>query len=155
VATATFQKCSSFGKLDSCGKFSAVSVNVPLQFFALNNFNALFEDFCGVFHYLATVIEAMVPSGVEEGWKNSLILQTNAAHLAKMKHWSRFNKDAPVAWYSYTYKFFALTTQLYCSGQEKPDLEVVVVRRKINLGTGNLEWGGNGEGLRKGRSVYG
>jgi hypothetical protein len=34
------------------------------------------------------------------------------------------------------------------------DQEVVVVRRTINLGTGNLEWGGNGEGLRKGRSVY-
>jgi hypothetical protein len=26
------------------------------------------------------------------------------------------------------------------------DLEVVVVRRIINLGTGNLEWGGNGKG---------
>jgi hypothetical protein len=34
------------------------------------------------------------------------------------------------------------------------DLEVVVARRTINLGTGNLEWGGNGEGWRKGRSVY-
>jgi hypothetical protein len=34
------------------------------------------------------------------------------------------------------------------------DLEVVVVRRLINLGTANLEWGGNGEGLGKGRSVY-
>jgi hypothetical protein len=34
------------------------------------------------------------------------------------------------------------------------DLEVVVVRRIIDLGTGNLEWGGNGKGLRKGRSVY-
>ncbi len=34
------------------------------------------------------------------------------------------------------------------------DLEVVVVRCTINLGTGNLEWGGNGEGLRKRRSVY-
>ncbi len=34
------------------------------------------------------------------------------------------------------------------------DHEVVVIRRTINLGTGNLEWGGNGEGLRKGRSVY-
>jgi hypothetical protein len=33
-------------------------------------------------------------------------------------------------------------------------LEVVVVRRIFNLGTGNLEWGGNGRGLRKGRSVY-
>jgi hypothetical protein len=33
-------------------------------------------------------------------------------------------------------------------------LEVVVVRRINNLGTGNLEWGGNGEGLRRGRSVY-
>ncbi len=33
-------------------------------------------------------------------------------------------------------------------------LEVVVVRRIFNLGTGNLEWGGNGKGLRKGRSVY-
>jgi hypothetical protein len=34
------------------------------------------------------------------------------------------------------------------------DLEVVVVRRIINLGTGNLEWRGTGKGLRKGRSVY-
>ncbi len=34
------------------------------------------------------------------------------------------------------------------------DHEVVVVRRIINLGTGNLDWGGNGEGLREGRSVY-
>jgi hypothetical protein len=33
-------------------------------------------------------------------------------------------------------------------------LEDVVVRRIFNLGTGNLEWGGNGKGLRKGRSVY-
>ncbi len=33
-------------------------------------------------------------------------------------------------------------------------LEVVVVRHIFNLGTGNLEWGGNGKGLRKGRSVY-
>jgi hypothetical protein len=33
-------------------------------------------------------------------------------------------------------------------------LEVVVVRRIFNLGTGNLEWGVNGKGLRKGRSVY-
>ncbi len=33
-------------------------------------------------------------------------------------------------------------------------LEVIIVRRLIYLGTGNLEWGGNGEGLRKGRSVY-
>jgi hypothetical protein len=41
-----------------------------------------------------------------EGWANGPILQTIAAHLTKMKHWTRFNKDAPVAWYSYTYKFF-------------------------------------------------
>jgi hypothetical protein len=34
------------------------------------------------------------------------------------------------------------------------DLEVVVVKRIINLGTRNLEWGVNGIGLRKGRSVY-
>jgi hypothetical protein len=34
------------------------------------------------------------------------------------------------------------------------DHEVVVVRHTINLGTGNLEWGGNGEGFRKARSVY-
>jgi hypothetical protein len=33
-------------------------------------------------------------------------------------------------------------------------LEVVVVRHIINLGSGNLEWGGKGKGLRKGRSVY-
>ncbi len=33
-------------------------------------------------------------------------------------------------------------------------LEVVVVRRIINLGTGNLEQGGIGKGMRKGRSVY-
>jgi hypothetical protein len=29
-------------------------------------------------------------------------------------------------------------------------LEVVIVRRLFNLGTGNLERGGNGKGLRKG-----
>jgi hypothetical protein len=46
----------------------------------------------------------------EEGWVNGPILQTIAAHLTKMKNWTRFNKDAPVAWYSYTYKFF----DLYC-----------------------------------------
>jgi hypothetical protein len=34
------------------------------------------------------------------------------------------------------------------------DHDVVVVMRTINLGYGNLEWGGNGEGLRKGRSIY-
>jgi hypothetical protein len=33
-------------------------------------------------------------------------------------------------------------------------LQVVVVRRIINLVAGNLEWGGNGKGLRKRRSVY-
>jgi hypothetical protein len=33
-------------------------------------------------------------------------------------------------------------------------LEVVVVRSIFNLGTGNLEWGRNGKGLRRGRSVY-
>jgi hypothetical protein len=32
--------------------------------------------------------------------------------------------------------------------------EVVIVRRIFNLVTGNLEWGGNEEGLRKGRSVH-
>ncbi len=34
------------------------------------------------------------------------------------------------------------------------DLEVVVMGRTINLGAGNLEWGGKGKGLGKGRSVY-
>ncbi len=34
------------------------------------------------------------------------------------------------------------------------DHEVVEARLTINLGTGNLEWGGSREGLRKGRSVY-
>jgi hypothetical protein len=34
------------------------------------------------------------------------------------------------------------------------DLEVVVVRLIINLGTRNLGWGGSGKGLRKGRSVH-
>jgi hypothetical protein len=34
------------------------------------------------------------------------------------------------------------------------DLEVVFVRCIINLGTGNLEWGRNGKGLKMGRSVY-
>jgi hypothetical protein len=46
----------------------------------------------------------------EEGWTNGLILQTMAAHLTKMKHWTRFKKDAPVAWYSYNYKFFGRTS---------------------------------------------
>jgi hypothetical protein len=34
------------------------------------------------------------------------------------------------------------------------ELEVVVTRRTINLGAGNLEWGGSGKELGKGRSVY-
>ncbi len=34
------------------------------------------------------------------------------------------------------------------------DLEVVVVRRIINLGTGNLEWGRNGKGLKMGSLVH-
>jgi hypothetical protein len=38
------------------------------------------------------------------------------------------------------------------------DLDVILVRRTIYLekprGVVNLDWGGNGEGLRKGRSVY-
>jgi hypothetical protein len=41
-----------------------------------------------------------------------------------------------------------------CLDKRSQDLEVVVVRRIINLGTGNLEWEGDGKGLRKGRSVY-
>ncbi len=46
----------------------------------------------------------------EEGWANGPILQTIAAHHTEMKHWAHFNKDAPVAWYSYNYKFFGATT---------------------------------------------
>jgi hypothetical protein len=53
---ATFQKCSCFGKLDSCGKFAGFSVNVPLQFFTVNNLNSIFEVFCGILSYLATVL---------------------------------------------------------------------------------------------------
>jgi hypothetical protein len=36
------------------------------------------------------------------GWANGPILQTISAHLTRMKHWTRFNKNVPVAWYSYT-----------------------------------------------------
>jgi hypothetical protein len=43
---------------------------------------------------------------------------------------------------------------LHVPEKRSQDLEVVVVRYIINLGTGNLEWGGNGKGLRRGRSVY-
>jgi hypothetical protein len=35
------------------------------------------------------------------------------------------------------------------------DHEVVVVRRKINLGTGNLEWGGDGNGEISLRATWG
>jgi hypothetical protein len=42
---------------------------------------------------------------------------------------------------------------VYVPDRRSRDLEVVVVRRTINLGTENLGWGGNGKGLRKGRSV--
>jgi hypothetical protein len=45
----------------------------------------MFEVFCGIFRYLATVTDAMVPSGLEEGWINGPILQTIAAHHTKMK----------------------------------------------------------------------
>ncbi len=48
-------------------------------------------------------------------------------------------------------KFFGTVT---VPDKRSRDIEVVVVRRIINLGTGNLEWGGNGKGLRKGKSVY-
>jgi hypothetical protein len=56
----------------------------------------------------------------------------------------------------------SLSVKLFCEtgkysnvpDRRSRDLEVVVVRPTINLGTGNLEWGGNGEGLRKRRSVY-
>jgi hypothetical protein len=34
------------------------------------------------------------------------------------------------------------------------DHDVVLVRRTINLGCWELEWGGNGEGVERGRSVY-
>jgi hypothetical protein len=37
--------------------FSAISAKVPVQIFAVNNFcsTAVFELFCGIFRYLATV----------------------------------------------------------------------------------------------------
>jgi hypothetical protein len=49
-------------------------------------------------------------------------------------------------------KLFRLV--VFVPDKRSRDFEVVVVRRIINLGTGNLEWGGNGKGLRKGRTVY-
>jgi hypothetical protein len=49
---------------------------------------------------------------------------------------------------------YICVTGLSVPDKRSRNLEVVVVRRIINLGTGNLEWGGNGKGLRKGRSVY-
>jgi hypothetical protein len=103
-----------------CEKFrlhlSAISVNAPFQFFTVNNFMTIFEVFCWLFRHLATAIDTMVPipSGVEEGWINGPILQTNAAHLTKMKHWSCFNKEAPAAWYSYTWKIFGSVQCLPC-----------------------------------------
>ncbi len=41
-----------------------------------------------------------------------------------------------------------------CSGQEKPDSGGRHSEALDNLGSGNLEGGGIGKGLRKGRSVY-
>jgi hypothetical protein len=51
-------------------------------------------------------------------------------------------------------EFTLFTAFVIVPDKRSRDLEVVVVRRIINLGTGNLEWGGNGKGLKKGRSVY-
>jgi hypothetical protein len=53
-------------------------------------------------------------------------------------------------------QYDVLSFKLFVSVPDKRSriLEVVVVRRIFNLGTGNLEWGENGKGLRKGRSVY-
>ncbi len=51
-------------------------------------------------------------------------------------------------------EFTLLTAFVIVPDKRSRDLEVVVVRRIINLGTGNLEWGGKGKGLKKGRSVY-
>ncbi len=50
--------------------------------------------------------------------------------------------------------FYKFSSVVSVPDRRSRDHEVVVVRRTINLGTGNLEWGGNGEGLRKGRSFY-
>jgi hypothetical protein len=47
-----------------------------------------------------------------------------------------------------------ITNTILVPDMRSRDHEVVVVGRTINLGTGNLEQGGNGEGLRKGRSIY-
>jgi hypothetical protein len=39
---------------------------------------------------------------------------------------------------------------VYVPDKRSQVLEIVVVGRIFNLGTGNLEWGGNGKGLRGG-----
>ncbi len=49
---------------------------------------------------------------------------------------------------------FLISITLFVPDRRSWILEVVVGRRIFNLGTGKLEWGGNGKGLRKGRSVY-
>jgi hypothetical protein len=59
--------------------------------------------------------------------------------------------------YIFTFTFcddHVLLSYIIVPDMESRDHEVVVVGRTMNLGTGNLEWGGNGEGLRKGRSVH-
>ncbi len=62
---------------------------------------------------------------------------------------STFNKIVGRLLYSYVHVFETVPDKT-----TSRILEVVVVRRIFKLGTGNLEWGGNGKGLRKGRSVY-
>ncbi len=47
-----------------------------------------------------------------------------------------------------------LSAAIHVPDKRSRILDVVVERRLVNLGTGNLEWGGSGKGLRKGRSVY-
>ncbi len=58
--------------------------------------------------------------------------------------------------YMYETKF--IRNRNFCSGPCKRNRNVVLVRHIFSLGkprgVGNLEWGGDGEGMGRGRSVY-
>jgi hypothetical protein len=112
-------------------------VNIELAF--LLNSPSFFQNWPNFFDVLVgkqfrdlATPQWYLPGGRKGGYVNGLIWQTNTAHHTKMKQWTRFNKDASAAWYSYNYKFFD------CSSPVAHTFESIDLQLKIchfcNLG---------------------
>ncbi len=113
-----FERSSFFNSIDTLTetkknsikfRIDPIRVNIELAF--LLNSPSFFQNWPNFFDVLAGKQFRDLATRRKGGYVNGLILQTNAAHHTKMKQWTRFNKDACSAWYSYNYKFFATTYQ--------------------------------------------